>query len=167
MTEKLINFLVNEKPVSVEAQTEKTLLSVLREDLGLTGSKDGCSSGDCGACVVLMGDQPVNSCMVLAPQVEGASVTTVEGIAQNGTLHPVQRAFAELWAFQCGFCTQGMVVSCYALLESNDNPTREEILIAIAGNFCRCTAYQNVVKAVQLAAAEMRAEANNEETGNG
>ena len=167
MTEKLINFVVNGKPVSVAAETEMTLLGLLRNDLGLTGSKDGCSSGDCGACVVLMGDQPVNSCMVLAPQVEGERITTVEGIAQNGTLHPVQRAFAELWAFQCGFCTQGMLVSCYALLESNDNPTREEILSAVAGNFCRCTAYQNVVKAVQVAAAEMRSETNNEEAGNG
>mgnify|MGYP001255326822 FL=1 len=104
-----------------------------------------------------MDGRVVNSCMVLAPQAEGAEVTTVEGLAGNGELHPLQRAFGETWAFQCGFCTPGMLISCHALLLSNDNPSRDEILGAIAGNFCRCTGYQGVVNAVERAAAELRA----------
>jgi carbon-monoxide dehydrogenase small subunit len=163
MTEMDIRLTVNGNTRKVKAEPIKTLLSVLREDIGLTGTKDGCSSGDCGACVVLLDGRLVNSCMVLAPQADGARITTVEGLAVNGNLHPLQRAFAETWAFQCGFCTQGMLVSCFALLSSNDNPSREEILSAIAGNFCRCTGYQNVVKAVQQAAAEIRQLGNPEE----
>ena len=157
MAEMEIKFDVNGKQVRVSAEPNRTLLFVLRENLGLTGTKDGCSSGDCGACVVMLDDRPVNSCMVLAPQAEGSSVVTIEGLASNGELHPLQRAFGETWAFQCGFCTPGILVSCYALLESNDDPTREEILTAVAGNFCRCTGYQGVVKAVEQAAAEIRA----------
>ena len=152
-----IQLTVNGKTERVDTDTAQTLLDVLRQDLGLTGTKDGCSSGDCGACVVLLDGRAVNSCMVLAPQADGHDVTTIEGLAGNGDLHPLQRAFAETWAFQCGFCTPGMLVSCYALLESNNNPSREEILTAVAGNFCRCTGYQGVVKAVQQAAAELRA----------
>ena len=162
MTEMDIHLTVNGNPHKVQAEPVKTLMNVLRENVGLTGTKDGCSSGDCGACVVLLDGRVVNSCMVLAPQADGARITTVEGLAVNGQLHPLQRAFAETWAFQCGFCTQGMLISCYALLLSNENPSREEILIAIAGNFCRCTAYQNVVKAVQQAAAEIRERGNKE-----
>ena len=162
MTEMDIHLTVNGNTHHVQAEPVKTLLSVLREDVGLTGTKDGCSSGDCGACVVLLDGRVVNSCMVLAPQADGARITTVEGLAVNGQLHPLQRAFAETWAFQCGFCTQGMLISCYDLLLSNENPSREEILVAIAGNFCRCTAYQNVVKAVQQAAAEIRERGNME-----
>ncbi len=148
---------VNGKPEHVSVETDTTLLYLLRDKLGLTGSKDGCRSGDCGACVVLLDGKPVNACMVLAPQASGASVMTVEGLAKDGELHPLQRCFSESWAFQCGFCTAGMLMSCYALLESNDNPTREEIRTAIAGNFCRCTGYQALVNAVELAAAELRA----------
>lgn len=157
MAEVNIEFEVNGQIAQVSAEPSKTLLYILRQNLGLTGTKDGCSAGDCGACVVLLDGKPVNSCMVLGPQAEGSSVLTIEGIARDGELHPVQRSFGETWAFQCGFCTPGMLVSCYALLESNDNPTREDILTAIAGNFCRCTGYQAVVKAVQQAATEMRA----------
>jgi carbon-monoxide dehydrogenase small subunit len=157
MPETDIEFKINGEPVQVTAEPDKTLLYLLRENLGLTGTKDGCSSGDCGACVVMLDGRPVNSCMVLAAQVDGSDVVTIEGLAKDGELHPVQRAFGETWAFQCGFCTPGMLVSCYALLESNDNPTRAEILTAIAGNFCRCTGYQGVVKAVEQAAAELRA----------
>ncbi len=159
-----LQLVVNGETRKFKAGTGKTLLNVLREDIGLTGTKDGCSSGDCGACVVLLDGQVVNACMVLAPQADGARITTVEGLAGNGELHPLQRAFARNWAFQCGFCTQGMLVSCYALLSSNENPSRDEILTAISGNFCRCTAYQHVVKAVQQAAAEMRGEQNMEKT---
>ena len=158
MAEMEIEFEVNGRQERASAEPDKTLLYMLRDNLGLTGTKDGCCSGDCGACVVILNGRPVNSCMVLAPQVEGSSVITIEGIADGGELHPVQRTFGETWAFQCGFCTPGMLVSCFALLESNDNPTREEILTAIAGNFCRCTGYQAVVKAVEQAAAELRAE---------
>lgn len=157
MAEMDIQFELNGKPVRVSAEPNKTLLYLLRDNLGLTGTKDGCSSGDCGACVVMLDGRPVNSCMVLAAQAEASSVVTIEGLEKDGELHPVQRTFGETWAFQCGYCTPGMLVSCYALLESNDNPTREEILTAIAGNFCRCTAYQGVVKAVEQAAAELRA----------
>jgi carbon-monoxide dehydrogenase small subunit len=157
MTETQIAFDVNGNREQIAAEPVQTLLQLLRDELGLTGTKDGCSSGDCGACVVLLDGKPVNSCMVLALQADGSSVTTVEGLAKDGELHPVQRTFGEAWAFQCGFCTPGMLISCYALLESNDNPSREEILTAIAGNFCRCTGYQGVVKAVQQAAAELRA----------
>ena len=146
MAETKIEFKLNGRHERVSAEPTMTLLYLLRDKLGLTGSKDGCSSGDCGA-----------------PQAEGSSVLTIEGLAKDGQLHPLQRAFSETWAFQCGFCTPGMLVSCYALLESNDNPTREEILAAIAGNFCRCTGYQAVVKAVEQAAAELRAAGPSEE----
>jgi len=157
MAKSQIALNVNGRPEKTAAESDQTLLDLLREQLGLTGTKDGCSSGDCGACVVLFDGKPVNSCMVLAPQAEGSSVTTIEGLAKDGELHPVQRAFGETWAFQCGFCTPGMLISCYALLEANDNPTRDEILTAISGNLCRCTGYQGVVKAVQQAAEELRA----------
>ena len=156
MTETDIHMMVNGSAQQVKAEAGRTLLSVLREEAGLTGTKDGCSSGDCGACVVILDGKVVNSCMVLAPQAEGCEITTVEGLAVKGELHPLQSAFADTWAFQCGFCTQGMLISCHALLSSNQNPSREEILTAISGNLCRCTAYQAVVKAVQQAAAEMR-----------
>ena len=157
MAEMDIQFELNGNQVRVSAEPNKTLLYLLRDDLGLTGTKDGCSSGDCGACVVMLDGRPVNSCMVLAAQAEASSVMTIEGLEKDGELHPVQRTSGETWAFQCGYCTPGMLVSCYALLESNDNPSREEILAAIAGNFCRCTGYQAVVKAVEQAAAELRA----------
>lgn len=157
MTEVDVRLTVNGRPQQLRAEPTRTLLSLLRDDMGLTGTKDGCSSGDCGACVVLLDGKAVNSCMVLAPQAEGSQVTTVEGLAADGELHPLQRAFGEAWAFQCGFCTPGMLMSCYALLVSNDDPSREDILTAVAGNFCRCTGYQGVVAAVRRAAAELRA----------
>ncbi len=157
MSEVDIQFTLNGDVKQVKVSTKQTLLNVLREDVGLTGTKDGCSRGDCGACVVLLDGQVMNSCLVLAPQADGARITTVEGLAANDELHPLQRAFAQSWAFQCGFCTPGMLISCYALLASTENPSREEILTAVSGNFCRCTGYQQVVVAVQRAAAEIRA----------
>lgn len=156
MIDKEIRLSVNGETRTIETDATKTLLQVLRDDLELTGAKDGCSSGDCGACVVLIDGQAENSCMILAPQVDGSEIKTVEGLAGDSELHPLQKAFAETWAFQCGFCTPGMLVSCYALLQSNPEPSRDDILTAIAGNFCRCTGYQAVVNAVQRAAAEMR-----------
>ena len=157
VAETNIQLTVNGESEQLVVGNDQTLLYVLRDNLGLTGSKDGCSSGDCGACVIMLDGMPVNSCMVLGPQADGSTVVTIEGLAQDGELHPVQRTFGETWAFQCGFCTPGMLISCYALLEANNDPSREEILTAIAGNFCRCTGYQGVVKAVQQAATEMRA----------
>ncbi|MCH7538047.1 MAG: (2Fe-2S)-binding protein [Proteobacteria bacterium] len=156
VAETNIQLTVNGESEQLVVGNDQTLLYVLRDNLGLTGSKDGCSSGDCGACVIMLDGMPVNSCMVLGPQADGSTVVTIEGLAQDGELHPVQRTFGETWAFQCGFCTPGMLISCYALLEANNDPSREEILTAIAGNFCRCTGYQGVVKAVQQAATEMR-----------
>ena len=147
---------VNGSAAEIASDPGRTLLTALREDLGLTGTKDGCSSGDCGACVVLMDGRPVNSCMVLAPQARETEILTVEGLADGKVLSPLQRAFAETWAFQCGFCTPGMLMSCHALLLFNPDPSREEILAAIAGNFCRCTGYQGVVNAVLQVATEMK-----------
>jgi carbon-monoxide dehydrogenase small subunit len=156
MDDKHLLMTVNGKEVSIDPDPGRTLLSVLREDLGLTGAKDGCSQGDCGACVVIMDGRVVNSCMVLAPQAEARDVLTVEGLAGQDGLSALQRAFSETWAFQCGFCTPGMLMACHALLQSNEDPTREDILTAVSGNFCRCTGYQGVVEAVKRASAELR-----------
>jgi carbon-monoxide dehydrogenase small subunit len=146
---------VNGEQRTIRCDPGRTLLFLLREKLGLTGAKDGCSSGDCGACVVLVDGRAVNSCMMLAGQSDGTEITTVEGLAGD-ELHPLQRAFGEHWAFQCGFCTPGMLISCVNLLADNNQPSREEILTAVSGNLCRCTAYQHVVRAVEQAADEMR-----------
>ena len=157
MPEFELHLTVNGQCRTVVTKAHRTLLWVLREDLGLTGTKEGCGQGDCGACVVVMDGLAVNSCLVLAPQAEGANVITVEGLLTNGDLHPLQRLFAERWAFQCGFCTPGMLMACYALLMQNSDPSPDDIRAAIAGNLCRCTSYQGVVEVVQEAAAELRA----------
>jgi carbon-monoxide dehydrogenase small subunit len=157
MSDNVIQMTVNGSVRQSKSDPDRTLLNVLREDLGLTGAKDGCSQGDCGACVVLVNGRAVNSCMMLAPQAQDCEIVTIEGLGGEAGLHPLQKAFAETWAFQCGFCTPGMLMSCFALLQTNDSPSREEILSAVSGNFCRCTGYQAVVKAVEQAAAEMQA----------
>jgi len=146
-----IKFCVNGENRVVRTDPRRTLLKVLREDLNLTGTKDGCSQGDCGACVVLLDGAAVNSCLVLAPQADGAEVITVEGLTDNGELSKLQQAFAERWGFQCGFCTPGMLISSYALLQKNPDPTLEEIKRALAGNLCRCTGYKPIIDSVQLA----------------
>ncbi len=133
----------------------RTLLEVLREDLGLTGTKHGCELGECGTCTVLIGGRPHLSCLVLPVQVGERPVTTVEGIAQGADLHPLQRAFAELGAAQCGYCTPGMILAAIALLETNPAPARQEIREALAGNLCRCTGYSKILEAVELAAARL------------
>jgi aerobic-type carbon monoxide dehydrogenase small subunit (CoxS/CutS family) len=156
MSEIKLHLVVNGVPVTVQAEPCLTLLDILRDKLGLTGTKDGCGAGDCGACVVLMDGQAVNACLVLAAQAEGAQVITVEGLALAGDLHPLQQAFADKWALQCGFCTPGMLMSCYALLLNNPNPTPEEIREAIAGNLCRCGTYQSVVEATLAASRSTR-----------
>jgi xanthine dehydrogenase iron-sulfur cluster and FAD-binding subunit A len=131
----------------------RTLLDVLREDLGLTGTKCGCEIGECGACTVLLDDEPVNSCLVLAPQIDGREVLTVEGLAQSSRLHPLQESFLDHDAVHCGFCTPGMLLSAKALLDWNPRPMETEIRTAISGNLCRCTGYQQIVLAIQRAAA--------------
>ena len=133
----------------------RTLLQVLREDLGLTGAKHGCGVGDCGSCTVLLDNEPVNSCLVLALQVDGREVTTIEGLAKDGELHPVQDAFIDHGAIQCGFCTPGMILTSKALLDKNPDPDRKEIRQAISGNLCRCTGYQKIVEAVEDAAQRL------------
>jgi aerobic-type carbon monoxide dehydrogenase small subunit (CoxS/CutS family) len=138
----------------------RTLLRFLREDLGLTGTKEGCGAGECGACMVIMNGMAVNSCMVLAMEADGAEIETIEGVAANGTLSRLQKAFDEHHAVQCGFCTPGMIISATDLLRRNPHPSREEIIDGIEGNFCRCTGYEQIIEAIQsVAGAEDDAEA--------
>ncbi len=144
-----IQFTVNGKNVSLAVPSNKRLLDVLREDLGLTGTKEGCDVGECGACTVVMNGKGVHSCLVLAAQADGAEIITVEGLAQNGELHPLQKNFLEYGAVQCGFCIPGMLMSSYALLQENPRPDAEEIKEAIAGNLCRCTGYKQIIQAVE------------------
>jgi len=137
----------------------KTLLEVLREDLGLTGTKHGCELGECGTCTVLVGGTPVLSCLTLPADVQDQEIITIEGLAHGGDLHPLQAAFSELGAAQCGYCTPGIVLAAKALLDRAHAPTREEIAAHLAGNLCRCTGYLKILEAVELAAARMRGEA--------
>src|SRR2546428_4252465 len=142
---------VNNEPVEVSFATYKTLLEVLREDLDLCGTKHGCELGECGACAVLLDDVPVLSCLVLGVECDGRSVTTVEGLVTDGRLHPLQEAFADLGAAQCGYCTPGFLVTGKALLDKHPNPTRDQIKEALSGNLCRCTGYQQIFEAVEAA----------------
>ena len=137
----------------------KTLLEVLREDLGLTGTKHGCELGECGACTVLLDGEPVLSCLVLAVESEGRSVQTIEGLTRGPELHPLQAAFADFGGSQCGYCTPGVIMTAKALLERNPQPTKQEIKEATAGNLCRCTGYNQIVEAIEGAAEQMRKEA--------
>jgi len=157
MTEVTVRFTVNQHPVTVTTEPTRTLLSVLRDDLKLKGAKEACGQGDCGACVVVLDGKAVNSCLVLVAQAEGCDVTTIEGLAVKGQLHPLQVHFMENWAFQCGYCTAGMLMSAYALLLKNPNPTRDQIRQAISGNLCRCTGYHEIIEAIEAAAGELRA----------
>jgi carbon-monoxide dehydrogenase small subunit len=147
---------VNREPVETLVQPAKTLLEVLREDLQLTGTKHGCELGECGACAVLVDGQPVLSCLVLAAECEGRTVTTVEGLTQNGQLHALQEAFADLGSAQCGYCTPAMLLTAKALLDEEPHPTQERIREALSGNLCRCTGYQQIVEAVEAAAKSVR-----------
>lgn len=155
MTENRIGFIVNGEKVEVTTSPSRTLLSVLRDDLKLKSSKEACGQGDCGACVVLMDRKAINSCLVLIAQAEGTEVITIEGLADNGKLHPLQQNFIDNWAFQCGYCTSGMLMSIYGLLLENPAPTRDQIKTAIAGNLCRCTAYEEIIEAVEMTTAEI------------
>ena len=148
-----LQFTLNGIPVETEAPAEKSLLNVLRENLGLTGTKEGCSVGECGACSVLLDGRLVNSCLTLAAQANGRQVVTIEGVhLPDGSPNDLQQAFIEYGAVQCGFCTPGMVLAGEALLAENPQPTRQEIRTAIAGNLCRCTGYQQIVDAIQATA---------------
>jgi carbon-monoxide dehydrogenase small subunit len=139
----------------LEVQPWWTLLEVLRDQLGLTGAKEGCGAGDCGACTVLIDGQTANACLMLAQRAAGHEITTIEGLASGEQLHPIQQAFVEEGAVQCGFCTPGMVLAAKALLDENPRPTEHEIRVAIAGNLCRCTGYAKIVSAIQLAGERM------------
>jgi aerobic-type carbon monoxide dehydrogenase small subunit (CoxS/CutS family) len=149
MNKLVISFLLNGKEVSMAVDPEVTLLFLLREELFLTGTKEGCGSGECGACTVLMDGVAVNSCLVLAPQINGTEILTIESLEQDGKLDRLQQSFIDHHAVQCGFCTPGMLMSAKALLLKNPHPTQEEIKIALSGNLCRCTGYQNIVAAVE------------------
>lgn len=153
-----IRMTLNDEEAGVSFASYKTLLEVLREDLGLTGTKHGCELGECGACAVLLDGKPVLSCLVLALECEGRNVTTVEGLARDGILHPLQEAFADLGAIQCGYCTPAFLVTTKALLDQNANPTRAQIREALSGNLCRCTGYQQIFEAVEAAVAKIAAQ---------
>ncbi|MFH0959705.1 MAG: (2Fe-2S)-binding protein [Pseudomonadota bacterium] len=149
---KIIRLIVNGEPVEAAVAQNQTLVQFLREDLGLTGTKHGCGLGDCGACTVILDGKAVNSCLVLAVQANGSDVLTIEGLAENGKLHPLQQAFVDKGAIQCGFCTPGMILSAKALLEEKPNPSELDIRTALSGNLCRCTGYQKIVEAIDEAA---------------
>jgi len=153
-----IRLEINSEPVEAAFAPHKTLLEVLREDLGLTGTKHGCELGECGTCTVLLDGQPVLSCLVLGAACEGRHIKTVEGMARGPELHPLQRAFADLGAAQCGYCTPGFLLAAEALLVEHATPTRQQIKEALAGNLCRCTGYLKIYEAVELAAAWLRGE---------
>jgi carbon-monoxide dehydrogenase small subunit len=147
---------INGEPVEFLCDADATLLTSLRDEVGLTGTKEGCATGDCGACSVIMNGRVVPSCLVLAPEAEGGTITTIEGIATGGTLHPLQRQFLEHAALQCGICTPGFIVTAKALLDANPTPTEQQTRYWLAGNLCRCTGYDKIVRAVMAAAEEMK-----------
>lgn len=148
MDKRIIQLTVNGDTHDLIATPNRTLLEVLRDDLSLTGAKEGCGEGACGTCTVLLDGQPIRSCLTLAVEVQGRAITTIEGLAEGGTLHPVQQAFVEHGAIQCGFCAPGMILVAKALLDVNPHPTEEEAREAISGNVCRCTGYAKIVEAI-------------------
>jgi carbon-monoxide dehydrogenase small subunit len=152
----VVNATINGDPTSWLSSSRDSLLEALRERLGMTGSKEGCNNGNCGACSVIMDGRLVNSCLVMAAEVEGSEITTVEGMAKGDQLHPLQRTFLEEAALQCGICTPGFLIASKALLAEKKEPTEEEIRFWLAGNLCRCTGYDKIIQAVQKAATEMK-----------
>ena len=151
-----LTLTVNGETRELVVGVHKTLLEVLREDLGLTGTKHGCELGECGTCTVLVDGEPVLSCLALPIEMQGRAIKTVEGMADGSHLHPLQQAFAELGAAQCGYCTPGILLTAEALLEDNPLPSRDEVRVALAGNLCRCTGYTKILDAVELAALRMK-----------
>ena len=158
MTTQIVRLTVNGSPREALAEPRKSLVDFLREDLELTGTHIGCEQGACGACTVLVDGAPVLSCLMLAVQANGAEVTTIEGLATNGTMHPVQEAFKESYGFQCGFCTPGIVMTTLALLQEQADPDEADIREHLSGNLCRCTGYQSIVDGVRLAAGKLAEE---------
>jgi len=154
---KQIKIKLNGKAVTLEVQPHRLLLDLLRDEIGLTGTKEGCGTGDCGACTVLLNGRPVNSCLILSGELDGADIVTIEGLKIGPEFHPVQKAFIQDGGAQCGYCTPGMLMMSKALLDENLNPTEEEIRFALSGNLCRCTGYAKIIQAVQDAARELRA----------
>ena len=159
MSKHHVTTTINGEPTEFLCEAQQTMLDVLRDELGLTGSKEGCSSGDCGACTIILDGNIVCSCLMLGVEAEGRTITTIEGIADGDKLHPVQQKFLEHAALQCGFCTPGLIVAAKALLDTTLNPTEEEARYWLAGNLCRCTGYDKILRAVMDAASVMRAEA--------
>jgi len=156
MGKQKVSFTLNGELVSVEIETHLTLLQLLRDKLELTGTKEGCGMGECGACTVILNGKTVNSCIFPAVEVDGKNVITIEGLTDaQGTLHPIQKAFIEYGAVQCGFCTPGMVLSAKALLDENPKPTEEEIRSGVAGNLCRCTGYLQIIQAIKAASENL------------
>ena len=151
-----LSFKLNDKSMELTLDGDRSLLWVLRTDLGLTGTKFGCGEGLCGSCTVLVDNEPVRSCQLAAKNVNGKEVITIEGLAKNGELHPLQKAFISHDALQCGFCTSGMILNAYALLLKNPNPTRQEIIEDMDGNLCRCGSYGRIIQAIETAAEEMK-----------
>ena len=151
MDKVTIRFTLNGEDQELEVSSRITLLDLLREELNLTGTKRGCEIGECGACTVILNGEPVNSCLVLAPQVDGSEIWTIEGLSRLDEIHPIQKAFVEAGAVHCGFCTPGMVMSAKALLDKNPEPTKQDIKLAISGNLCRCTGYKQIIDAIKLA----------------
>jgi carbon-monoxide dehydrogenase small subunit len=146
---EMIHLIINDKEYDVAVRTNETLVDVLRYRLGLTGAKKGCGMGDCGSCTVIMDGNPVNSCLVLAVQANGSRITTIEGLETDRGMDPLQKAFIDHGAIQCGFCTSGMILSAKSLLDTNPRPTEDEIRNALSGNLCRCTGYQQIIEAVK------------------
>lgn len=153
--EEVIQFTLNGKPTTLTVDSDRMLLWVLRTDLELTGAKYGCGAGLCGACTVLVDGEAVRSCSFPVKGVQGKAVTTIEGLAQDGKLHPLQQAFADHDALQCGYCTPGMILTAYSLLRKSPRPSYEEIIAGMEGNLCRCGAHQRIVQAIQTAATQM------------
>lgn len=158
MSEITVSLTVNGRAHTVTTPAHKTLLYLLRDDLHLYGTKDGCREGECGACTVLLDGRPVNACLVLAGQADGREVVTIEGLAADSRLHPLQRAFVEAGAVQCGFCTPGLILSAVALLAQQPHPSEAQIRQALTGNLCRCTGYSQIIEAVKRAATETATE---------
>ena len=154
---KKIQVTLNGKKTDLEVPSNRLLLDLLRDEIGLTGTKEGCGTGDCGACTVLLNGKPVNSCLIFSGELDGADIVTIEGLKIGPELHPVQRAFVQDGGVQCGYCTSGMLMMSKALLDENSDPSEDDIRFAISGNLCRCTGYAKIVKAVQDAARELRA----------
>jgi len=154
---KTIRITLNGKKTALQVSTHRLLLDLLRDEIGLTGTKEGCGTGDCGACTVLLNGKPVNSCLIFSGELDGADIVTIEGLKIGPELHPVQQAFIQDGGVQCGYCTPGMLMMAKALLDENPAPSEEEIRFALSGNLCRCTGYAKIVQAVQDAARELRA----------